>query len=231
MNNPIDIVDLISNNPPTKLSKPYQSKLINKIKHTFDEEQHQIFVASFYCYLNYDSKKDFVIDLDDIWRWLGFSRKDACKRILEQNFTYDIDYILLHTDKEQSEKRGGHNKEMIMLTVDTFKMLCILSQTEKAKQVKNYYIKLEEILHELLDEESSELRDQLSKTQTLLESTENALKIERENYKKNMNRKYQKELPGDVIYIYSSDSREARLTKTFDKNLKYSFFVRIIKKI
>lgn len=210
MSSPIDIVDLISNNPLSKLSKPYQSKLINKIKHAFDAEEQQIFVASFYCYLNYDSKKDFVIDFDSIWQWLGFSRKDHAKRILENYFKIEMDYIVAHPRAGERKNEGGYNKEQIMLSVKTFKSFCLKAKTDKASQIHEYYIKLEEIFHELLDEESSELRDQLSKTQTLLESTESALRIERENYQKNISRRYQKELPGDVIYIYSSDSRESR---------------------
>ena len=37
--------------------------------------QQKLFVSSFYCYLNYDKNKDFVIDLDNVWKWLGFSNK------------------------------------------------------------------------------------------------------------------------------------------------------------
>ena len=36
----------------------------------------KIFVASFYCYLNYDKKKDFVVDFDNVWKWLGFTRNE-----------------------------------------------------------------------------------------------------------------------------------------------------------
>ena len=56
-----DIVDLIENNPITKLSTTYQNKLLTKIKTKFTENEQQIFVASFYGFLNYDSKMDFVI--------------------------------------------------------------------------------------------------------------------------------------------------------------------------
>jgi hypothetical protein len=51
-----------------------------------------MFLASFYCYLNYDSKKDFVIDFDNVWKWTGFNRKSDAKRVLEKHFTIDIDY-------------------------------------------------------------------------------------------------------------------------------------------
>jgi hypothetical protein len=82
----IDIVDLIENNPITKLSGNYHNKLITKIKDKFNDNQQQIFVSSFYCYLNYDKKNDFIVDLDNIWKWLGFSQKYNAKRLLEQQF-------------------------------------------------------------------------------------------------------------------------------------------------
>ena len=52
-----------------------------------------MFLTSFYGYLNYNSKTDFVIDLDKIWRWLGFSQKVNVKTLLEKQFTENIDYI------------------------------------------------------------------------------------------------------------------------------------------
>ena len=64
--NQIDIVHLIENNPITKLSGNYHNKLITKIKDKFNDNQQQIFVSSFYCYLNYDKKNDFIVDLDNI---------------------------------------------------------------------------------------------------------------------------------------------------------------------
>jgi len=35
--------------------------------------------------LNYHSKNDFVVDFDNIWKWVGFSRKDPAKRLLENS--------------------------------------------------------------------------------------------------------------------------------------------------
>ena len=60
-----------------------------------DETQQQLFVASFYCYLNYDADKDYVIDLDDIWKWLGFSQKANVKKIIDRTFIIDINYKMM----------------------------------------------------------------------------------------------------------------------------------------
>ena len=91
----LDIVNLIENNPLEKLSNDYQTKLLDKIKETFSDSDQQLFIASFYCYFKYDCKTDFIIDMDDVWKWLGFSRRDHCKRVVEKHFTNDIDYKIL----------------------------------------------------------------------------------------------------------------------------------------
>ena len=89
----LDIVSLIETNPITKLAQSYQSKLINKIKENFSDEEQQMFVVNFYCYLNY-KKNEYVIDLDEIYKWLGFSQKPHAKRHLTKNFIENVDYIV-----------------------------------------------------------------------------------------------------------------------------------------
>ena len=88
----LNIVKLMNENP-TKLSGHYQSKLITKIQNRFKESEQKLFLGSFYCYLNYHPTRDFVVSLDNIWSWLGFSRKEECKRVLTRHFTENVDFI------------------------------------------------------------------------------------------------------------------------------------------
>ena len=178
----LDIVDLIENNPITKLSTTYNNKLIAKIKDSFTETQQQLFVSSFYCYLNCNQKTDFIIDLDNVWKWLGFSQKVNSKKILHKHFIINKDYkILLCKLAEQDNKHGGHNKETIMLSIRTFKSLCLKAGTKKAYEIHNYYLKMEEILQEIVEQESDELKIQLKQ---LEENKKNELeKIEEKNKK------------------------------------------------
>ena len=128
MEHTCNIVELIENNPITRLSNTYQNKLLMKIKNSFSDTEQQLFVSSFYCFLNYNQRTDFVIDLDDIWGWLGFSQKDAAKRVIDKNFIINTDYKIFAPQVGGAKKhtpRGGHNKEFIMLTVRTFKLFCL----------------------------------------------------------------------------------------------------------
>ena len=150
-----NIVSFIELNPVAKLSSTYNNKLLTKIKENFNESQQQLFISSFYTYLNYHPTNDFVIDLDDVWKWLGFNQKYNAKRTLEKHFTIDNDYkILLNQQvKQKKEQHGGHNREQIMLNVKTFKLLCIKAGTKKADEIHEYFVKLEELMHETIQEE------------------------------------------------------------------------------
>jgi hypothetical protein len=166
-NKNLDIIQLIEQNPITRLTHNYQSKFIEKIQKNFTDTQQHLFVASFYCYLNYN-KNDFVIDLDNVWKWLGFERKEFCKKVLTKNFMVDIDYQVALLQMEKRKNEGGFNKETIMLNINTFKKLCMKSKTKKADEIHDYFIKLEETFQEIINEESNELKLQLTENKQLL---------------------------------------------------------------
>ena len=174
----IDIVNLIESNPITKLTGNYQSKLVEKVKNTFTNYEQQLFLSSFYCYLKYDSKNDFVIDLDNVWQWLGFGQKVNAKRVLEKNFTINKDYKLLlcQLAKQPNQTKGGHNKEIFMLNIETFKKYCLKSDTKKADEIHDYFIKLENIMFEVTKEECEELKQQLNQIEDI-KNKEMAIKL------------------------------------------------------
>jgi hypothetical protein len=108
---------------------------LKKLKIIFTSYEQQLFLSSFYCYFKYDNKTDFVIDLDNIWKWLEFSSKHKSKELLNKLFIAGKDYKTLLTHRvskkiqylvpklqeKKKETRGGHNKGIIMLNIDTFK--------------------------------------------------------------------------------------------------------------
>lgn len=171
----LNIVELIEKNPISKLSKVYNNKLLNKIQENFTGFEQQLFVSSFYCYLNYDKNLDFIIDLDNIWKWLGFSTKQKSEMLLKKHFKLDVDYknLLNHKVKQEInenniKQNGGHNKQTILLTIKCFKSLCLKSQTSKASEIHEYYIKMEDVLHEIIEEETNELKLQLEQKEKII---------------------------------------------------------------
>ena len=170
----INIVELIENNPITKLSNDYNVKLLSKIKENFTNFEQQLFLSSFYCYLNCDSKNDFVIDLDNVWKWVGYNQKVKAKILLENNFVEGNDYTksLSQAGKQTTHTKGGQNKEIFMLNVVTFKKFCLKAGTKKADEIHDYYIKLEELIQTTINEECIELKLQLTQQNQLLENVE-----------------------------------------------------------
>ena len=212
----LDIVDLITKNPITKLTDTHNNKFLEKVKKNFSDNEQQIFITSFYSYLNYHKTEDYIIDLDNIWKWLGFSQKMTSIRVLEKNFILDKDYkhfashlgeaknvnekdynISLDTSIKQknieinnhdnfalpnckakninennnkNKGSGGHNIQKYYLNIKTFKSLCLKAGTKKADEIHEYYIKLEELIQEVLEEEATEMKNKLLIKDNLLKN-------------------------------------------------------------
>ena len=178
----LDIVALVQNNPLTKLHGDYGSKIISKIQQRFSPEIQQFYIANLYCYLNFNSKTDFPVIFDRIWKWLGYTRIDHCKTVLLKHFKLDIDYKIENfasedagakTEKPASEDAGaglklseegknlggaGMNREYITLTINCFKKLCLKSKTSNADKIHEYYVELEDLMNELVIEQAAELQ-------------------------------------------------------------------------
>jgi hypothetical protein len=212
----LNIVELIEKNPISKLSKVYNSKLINKIQDNFTDFESQLFVSSFYCYLNYDKNIDFVVDLDSIWGWLGFTQKISAIRVLEKHFKLDIDYkTALQFDKadfnekeENIKQNGGQNKQTILLTIKCFKSLCLKAQTKKAGEIHEYYMKMEEVLHQIVEEETDELRLQLEQKENIILEKDIALKNSKKEKQKAVEQAIICQFPlnTECIYIGTIDN-------------------------
>jgi len=86
----------------------------------------------------------FKIDLDVISKWLN-TPKGNLKDTLIESYKKNIDYVLLIPNQKQKGS-GGHNKEIILLTIDCFKMLCMRSKTKNADKIRYYYLTLEKLV-------------------------------------------------------------------------------------
>lgn len=138
------------------------------------------FIKDFFGFQKRNKLKEydpFIIDLEDVCFWLE-GRKDHLKDTLIDSYTKDFDYIIPFIRK----KAFGRPIEVILLTSDCFKMLCMRSKTKKANQVRQYYIELEK----LLDKYKDIIVENLNKKISILEKDLKNDKFE----------------PGDMVYIY-----------------------------
>ena len=179
----INFNELVKNSNTT-LSLNLETKMINILNTEFTEEEQQWYIANLYIYMNYHPTNDYPINLEHVFKMIGFANKENAKRTLKNNFTKDEDYktvlvrtdeqlqtLLVRTDEQKTkDNRGGHNQEIVMLNIDTFKNLCMLAKTDKGKAIRKYYVKLENIYNQIIKEEI-ESKDKLleEKEELLLE--------------------------------------------------------------
>lgn len=96
------------------------------------------------------STESFPVNFDEAWVWIGYSRKDAAKRVLVNNFKEGLDYRVSHRYVGNPiEPIGGRPSESIYLTTNCFKKFCMMAGTEAGEAVRNYYLECERRLLEV----------------------------------------------------------------------------------
>ena len=88
--------------------------IVQKIKDKFTNVlQQEIFIQSFNMFIKYKDSTDYIINLDEVWEWLGFSTKGHAKRKLETCLHPNVDYeVFTRSGKNLS---GGRPTETMML--------------------------------------------------------------------------------------------------------------------
>lgn len=104
------------------------------------------FIDDFYTIydFNENDNNDFIINIDIIAKWLN-SKKGKIKETLLNSYHHNIDYKI--SKEKQNQKISKSNKEIILLTPDCFKRLCLLSKTKKGEEVRTYFIELEKLIN------------------------------------------------------------------------------------
>lgn len=104
------------------------------------------FIDDFYGIYDFNEHKndDFIINIDIIAKWLG-SKKGTIKETLITTYNQNIDYKI--SKEKPNSKISKSNKEIILLTPDCFKRLCLLSKTKKGEEVRTYFIELEKLIN------------------------------------------------------------------------------------
>ena len=104
------------------------------------------FIDDFYTIYDFNeyNNNDFIINIDIITKWLE-SRKSRIKDTLLNTYHLNIDYKI--SKEKPNSKISKSNKEIILLTPDCFKRLCLLSKTKKGEEVRTYFIELEKLIN------------------------------------------------------------------------------------
>lgn len=164
----INFKDLVKN-ANTTLSLNLENKMINLLNEEFTEDEQKWYIANLYIYMNYHPTNDYPINLEHVYKMIGFANKGNAKRTLEKNFIQNEDYKITILPSE----KGQIAREEIVLNVDTFKNLCMLAKTNNGKKIRKYYVKLENIYNKIIKEEIEKQKQLLLEKETqLLEKDE-----------------------------------------------------------
>jgi hypothetical protein len=124
----------------TKYPDSLDNGLMARLKQEFTTEEQGLFLQSFSAYLNH-GPTDFVIDLDDVYEWVGYTEKATAKKLLKKAFVDGKDFKSAWFQNQAllGTQNGGQNRQRIMMSVRTFKRFCMLAKTgEKADTVREY---------------------------------------------------------------------------------------------
>lgn len=130
----------------TVLSVFYANKIFEELLELETEDCHKLFSMAFKaCSLPETLKDNFIIDLETVYKWLGYYKKANAKRVLAKHGKIDVDYTVSEV-KQTGERGCGRLKEQILLTVPFFKLFCLVANTSKSTIIKSYYIYLEDMM-------------------------------------------------------------------------------------
>lgn len=186
------------------------NKFVTKLKEHFTKEEQQLYVSNLYMYMNYHPTNDYPINLEDVFKMIGFANKGNSKRTLENNFTEHEDYKITILPSE----KGQIAREDIMLNVDTFKNLCMLARTHQGKSIRKYYIKLENVYNEIIKQELDEHKQQIEQSNKQLEQTKRELEL----YKQKTYEEIEKS--GHVYIIQTDGGYKVGKTKDINNRVK-----------
>jgi len=125
------------------------------------------------------NQNDYIINMHTLAKWLKTAPESLMKTLVK-SYTKNIDYTL-----KKGKSTGGRPSNIVMLTPDCFKRLCMRSTTKKAEEVRTYFIELEKHL----DKYKNYIIQSLNKKVGILEN----------------NQKTKQNINSGVIYIMKTD--------------------------
>ena len=106
------------------------------------------FVKDFYNIIKEDyieRYNEFLIDSEILRKWLQINMKRSFNDTIKKSYKKNIDYII--KKEKKSEGSGGHNLEIITLTPNAAKKICLSTNSKMGKPVQQYFLDLEVALY------------------------------------------------------------------------------------
>lgn len=92
---------------------------------------------------------EFPVDLDHAWPIIGYTEKKPAKAALLKKGKQGIDFIFGVQTKNKKSGRG-RKAEKIFMTTRIFQHLCLMADTDKANDIREYFIEAERRYREIM---------------------------------------------------------------------------------
>ncbi len=133
-------------------SSPIDLLNINEFIDNYQYDIDKLYIDKFWNSIN--SNEWISID-DNLLKWIGYNcirdtdNKKSYIKLLERHFDINIDYKMINKDSLVNRDHMVPNIWMI-INPNIFKQTLMMLHTERAKQIRNYYLTLEQILIDYL---------------------------------------------------------------------------------
>ena len=89
----------------------------------------------------FEKYNDFLIDSETLRKWLKIENKRIFNDTIKKSYKINVDYKLERVKK--SKGSGGHNREVITLTPEATKKICLMTKSKVGNDVRQYFLDLE----------------------------------------------------------------------------------------
>ena len=136
----------------TEAPKDTSAQVVDATDDAWQKEIESVFKAVHES-ANKKNSSEFCIDFEKAATWIGFTRKDHAKNLLEKTCEENLDFSILPFQRGNSSSndvvghiKAGRPAEIIRITTDCFKTLCMTARTEQGRRVRKFYLELEKRL-------------------------------------------------------------------------------------
>jgi len=106
------------------------------------------FVKDFYNIIKEDyieRANEFLIDSEILRKWLQISTRQIFNNTIKRSYKKNVDYMIEKIKK--TDGRGGHNLEVITLTPEAAKKICLSTNSKIGPKVQQYFLDIELALY------------------------------------------------------------------------------------
>ena len=185
------------------------------------------FIDEYYSFYEKSEKDKFGIKIEDVMKYLNIHNQNKFEERIRNIYTLQKDYIIIRLSEKLVKNKKG---VQYYFSFDGFEKVCMVSNTEKGKQFRDYFIMLRKFIDYYKDHFANKINE-LAKEDNkyiyilMVNKYKDILKLGRAKDIRNRLKSYStgKETHPDVKFIMIVDDAKKveKCTKIFVKKFQY----------